>query len=686
MKSEIFKIIRKNKYLVISAMLSTIFIEIITLAFTNNKMYGIVDDDLYECEYLQDNNSIYIQDLMNDTKSINLYFKQDCKISKITCQFILDDTIYFQTWNGQFGQNKFAFVSPIDKCSQIIVTIDDYKNYDLDSIKLSEKEPPVVKMRLINIWRILFYFFMILFLLARRNEIVSRMKHAGYILRQFNKSIMFVLSLEIMISIVTYFLYKENKLTWAYILLIDALIFVIFMTLLLLKGKIVFNKYFFIVGVSMALVYIMLQPVFTYGGDAYIHFSRALQDSNVYDTNRFTSYDGFLDENANLKYEDLCAIIDRSEESMYLYKESIWPRINLRHIAYLPYIIAFSVADGFNLSPYYGYQLGLLFAMLLYFIIIYYSLRKLASGKYLLAVYSLVPSFFYLYCSYTYTSWLIIWYIYAFASLISIAQDKEAVIMKRDAFKILFALIIGSLPKSPYCFVFLLVFVLPLARYRGDISRKKMYLYTLLAFLFVMATLIVPMLLNPDGMDMYSDTRGGEGVEALGQLKFAISEPLCCMKNLLKGIWDKFRFSNFVLGRDGMLAFRTRVQVRFGWIFISVFLFMVLFDHNQKQYTMLSVKNKLFSLVWTSVIVLVIAMVLYMNYSEVGVDDNIKGLSPKYFLVFMYPSFYFCGLRINNDKIRKFLTNNSLKNIMIGICFIWQVANIYFCLLRKYIL
>ena len=162
--------------------------------------------------------------------------------------------------------------------------------------------------------------------------------------------------------------------------------------------------------------------------------------------------------------------------------------------------------------------------------IIWLGLKKIKSGAYIVATICLLPSALFLASSYSYDSWLTAWVAYAFCYLLSEWQNPTKKIQIRDMIFMDGALFLACGPKALYFLLFFPLFFFKKDKFSFPIQRKRFFFATAGIMLLILATFLLPFVIKTG---LYSDARGGQGIDAAEQIRFIFSEPLRYTKILI---------------------------------------------------------------------------------------------------------------------------------------------------------
>lgn len=291
---------------------------------------------------------------------------------------------------------------------------------------------------------------------------------------------------------------------------------------------------------------------------------------------------------------------------------------------------------------------------------------------------------------YSYTSWVIIWISYGCAYTIGLMQENRTPAIV-DLFKIYGSLIIGILPKQPYFFMLLFpVFMLSTTGCSDELRKKKIRLdkrnniFALFAILFLLFSLVYPIFQNPNGLEVYSDLRGGANVSATGQLKFILMNPVRYIQYLFKNMCILLQSDCFVYGRSGFTSIGSGMGVGkmavARDIIVFLFLWIIFSDRKERPDLYLGRMRRFFVLLLTFAGIAILCTVLYMNYSEVG-TEIFSGINPFYLLTFMFPFFYY----MSNEHMKSDFDWRRYNTVCYGVWMTLLFSTIFLRVVNNYV-
>ena len=202
--------------------------------------------------------------------------------------------------------------------------------------------------------------------------------------------------------------------------------------------------------------------------DEAVHFDSAYQYSNIMMLNlknksekrtcdlTYTSSDSIINKDSYYKVSDHDELFC-SNNQMQFVDDNL---ITNAPIAYIPAAIGITIARVLNLGPLYLYNLGRICNILMCFVLMYYSIKKIPFGKSLLFSLCLLPMVTHLVCSYSYDGMIIAMSFLLTSYLLNMIYLEDR-ISKKD-FLIVFILSILLSPcKIVYASICFLSFLIP---------------------------------------------------------------------------------------------------------------------------------------------------------------------------------------------------------------------------------
>lgn len=333
--------------------------------------------------------------------------------------------------------------------------------------------------------------------------------------------------------------------------------------------------------------------------------------------------------------------------------------------AYIPSGTAMFLARGLGLSfvkVFYAGKLGNLFV---YALLVYFAIKRLRSGKMILAVTAMLPANIFLASSYSYDIWLTGLSMLGIAYIAGVIQDKAKgmKIKTKDIIIILAALTFAFAPKAVYFPLMLLVFLIPRDSFDSKRVYKWMCIVACICIFFVLMTFMLPFITEGPGE---GDLRGGEDVNSSGQVNFILENPGEYTKILLSHIKNYISPEN-QLATVGILGYMGNTT---HFILIMLILSMVTFaDRDISDAKINTWKAKIWAVFSLFAAIVLISTALYISFTPVG-HNAVNGCQYRYILPLIFPLLYFV-FNIKTDS------RNINRNFFGCVCVVCMVFILY---------
>lgn len=347
-------------------------------------------------------------------------------------------------------------------------------------------------------------------------------------------------------------------------------------------------------------------------------------------------------------YMDESNLYDKNDSKNTVTKSSLFPITNVGHIASS---VGITIARILHLPLSDVYLFGKLFNMMLYIIVTFFAIKRLAIGKRILTLIALMPTPLFLASVYSYDATVNAFTFLGLSYILSELIEKDKLITWKSFFIFLFSVFIACGVKMVYAPLLLLLLLLPREKFKDKKTLFIMKYGIFVLCIAVVLVMIVPMLLDPSTR---GDSRGG-ATDAGGQLGFIFGNPVSYAKILIMHIlsfgidftigngifanlahYDLFAFSGYVPLIIAAVALTDTPRVDIGAkakLFIGAVVFIVI------------------CFIWTA---------LYISYTPVG-SGTINGVQGRYFIPIVLPLL----LIFNTDKIQSKLPDKLYNSAII---------------------
>jgi len=278
---------------------------------------------------------------------------------------------------------------------------------------------------------------------------------------------------------------------------------------------------------------------------------------------------------------------------------------------------------------------------LLYSLIVYFALKRLNSGKYLMAAIAMVPLTFLVSAGLGYDGWMVSLFMLGFAYFFYELQTPDKKITLKSMIIIIGALLLGLVPRPIFVPLLLILYFIRKDKFKTG-KEHKLYLAAVTsAILFVLINIAIPYFAT--GGSDYNDPRGDGNVSITAQIAFILQNPLTytgILLNFLKNYVNIFmseRFISWYISYD---------YLSFPMLTILAILFIALTDRREQDRYTSSIWSKILitAVVFSTIVLFTTAM--YISFTSVGAP-YILGVQRRYLIPLLFPFFYIiCNLNI----------------------------------------
>jgi len=410
------------------------------------------------------------------------------------------------------------------------------------------------------------------------------------------------------------------------------------------------QRLFVLLSLIIGLVYVTAHPHFFFSWDSNAHYAWSFEQSFV----RYASanqadialsnnlwipfssspaYDGYWqfmsgDELATVRQYRLGSytVAAYSDDRLPLYSR----------IAYIPAGLALYIGRSLALAPLNAMRLGMFANHLMYITLVYFAIKRLNSGKHIMAIIAMFPTAFVLSNNYSHDYWVTGFAMLGFAYYFNEIQNPDEKIKRSSIIVMIGSFVIGMAPKAIYFFMMGILYFIKRSKFR----TKKGYLFYLLAvtigILIISSSFLIPNLTGNTGP---GDLRGGDEVGYGSQISFILDNPLTYAKILLGFLWGYFNVfteTNYVTGFAG---FGAGSYYYLSWLLL---LFVMFTDRNEKDLISIKAGHKTIVAVIAFGTVVLFTTAMYIVYTPVGADF-IHGVQGRYMLPVLFPVLYVLG-------------------------------------------
>ncbi|MCL2424844.1 MAG: DUF2142 domain-containing protein [Oscillospiraceae bacterium] len=423
-------------------------------------------------------------------------------------------------------------------------------------------------------------------------------------------------------------------------------------TLVVFRGKP--EKLFFTLSLIIGTMYIAAHPMLFFGFDNEMHYAWAVEESFLFNVS-VTESDYIVSRTLQMwsfrelptgEYNAVVYSFPKGTSSLAWADEGV-ARNWLIRIAHLPMGLAIYFGRSLVLNPVFIVKLAMFVNHLMYTLVVYFAIRRLNSGKYLMAVIAMIPATFLVSASLGHGAWIKSFIMLGFAYCVYEIQNPEKKINLKAIVIMIAAFFIGLVPKSVYFPIMLILYFVRKDKFETEKGYRWYLVAVTGAIMLAIASFAVPFLIG--GGDGAGDIRGGEGVNAMEQLMFILRNPFAYTMILLRFMRDYFN-----IFADGLNGGFIGWYISLGHFSFPNFTWVLIFF---TAITDRCVKDKFTSTLWHKGLVIFITLscvaifstAMYIAFTAVG-SPYIAGVQGRYMIPLMFSFFYIaCGFKIENN-------------------------------------
>jgi uncharacterized membrane protein len=435
---------------------------------------------------------------------------------------------------------------------------------------------------------------------------------------------------------------------------------------------------FFAIALIFGTLLVINEPMTYISWDEFIHYQRVNEISlsklinngteDVYvSTTSIPSSFSISEQSLINKYFDGVRKDSKKHKNKNFFNTSLQEMYN--RVAYVPSAIVLAIGRLLHLPNSFIFMLGRWMNVLVYSTVIFFAIRRLNSGKMILAVIALFPTSVFLASNYGYDSWVTAFLMLALAHLFAELQEPEKKMTKKNAGIILGAFIIGLGPKAIYFPLMVLLFLLKKEKFATLGQYKKFIWASIFSIIFVVGSFMLPFVVAGPGK---GDMRGGGEVNAPMQVKFILSQPLEYSKILFNFVADYVNPKN----ATGFVTFLAYLGSIKGFILVmAVLIVVVLTDKNRFDLQTSNVKIKALMIAIYLGTIALIATALYVSFTPLK-SVTINGVQPRYLIPLIFPLLYVLGSGRVRNPMNKNIFNMIIFIVMAFVLLrgIWDLA------------
>lgn len=358
-------------------------------------------------------------------------------------------------------------------------------------------------------------------------------------------------------------------------------------------------------------------------------------------------------------------------------------------IAYIPFGIGLLIGRGLHLPYTVTFRLEKLCNLLFYITVFYFAIRRVRSGKILLASIGLMPTNLFLAGSFSYDPWITALTVLGFAWFFSYLQDAERKLTTKDMIIMFGAFTLACIPKALYFILMFPLAFMPVSRFASGKQRIVYYICGVTIAFLLASTFAWPILsqiikniISPGtetiaavaGTADAELAQGGRGGSAGDQIAYIMQDPMHYMKILfsfLTQVYINPLSSPQYAANYAYLGFGKAVYTA-----PIVLALVTFFDRDGMPQK--SVPVLLSTIFAVCCLLVLIPTSLYIYYTTIG-GQTIEGCQHRYLIPLLYPILYVNGFDRLRNRISPYIFN-LLPMLVMALLFVCNIGMILYSL------
>ena len=291
--------------------------------------------------------------------------------------------------------------------------------------------------------------------------------------------------------------------------------------------------------------------------------------------------------------------------------------------------MALKLCKGFNIPWGIMFTLGKLGNLFLYGLLMYEAIKRTPVGKVMMSVIALMPTSVFMACTYSYDPWVMGWLYLGSACLLKEILTPEKKLSWKSYGGILACFLLGCSAKAVYAPMVLIALMLPEEKFQDKQQKWVMRGGIVLAFLGLMASFVLPVLLAPKAT---GDVRGGDTSE-VGQMSYVLGHFFGYLRVLFVNIFASL--PKMVFGRDVFSVQGHLADSPFTWFAMGLAAYTVITDTKTTAQAELRLWQKAWIFLMLGGSVVLVWTSMYISFTVPG-QMVIAGVQGRYYLPVLY--------------------------------------------------
>ncbi|MCI9149331.1 MAG: DUF2142 domain-containing protein [Lachnospiraceae bacterium] len=333
------------------------------------------------------------------------------------------------------------------------------------------------------------------------------------------------------------------------------------------------------------------------------------------------------------------------------------PYLSLPH---LPSGIFMAVARALGCSFGMVFRFGEMANLLLYALLCYFAIKKLKSGRMILAIIALFPTNILIASTYSYDYWVTGFSLLGMAYFIGECQETDKYISVKNTFIMCGSFALACIPKQIYIPLLLIPFFMPWKKIE---NKKKYYIICTFLILLLFVSLLSRTVVETTGT---GDLRGGSDVNPADQIAFILSQPMQYVKLLFRWLKDYLSFGNT---SQYITNFANCGVAYKGYaILAALLIFTAITDKSSCDLYVSNWKIRCYTIAMYFGEAVLLGTAFYLVFTAVGAE-TIAGCQARYMMPLLFPLLSVIGTGRIRNNINRSIYNQAILAICTFIIF-----------------
>lgn len=425
---------------------------------------------------------------------------------------------------------------------------------------------------------------------------------------------------------------------------------------------------FLIISLSIGILLISTIPKCSIvSWDEAIHFERTIGVAGL-GVERMTSADIITQTlGANFDPEIISGRVEMLNEKFAQGSvREIWTGFFYDQLGYLPAALGIFFGRLFRCPYHVIFLMGKFLNLLSYVMLVYFSIRRLKSGKVILSIIALFPTNLFLASNYSYDPWVTGWFILGFSNFVSELQQPNKLLNWKTSTGLILPFLIGCGPKAVYAPFMLILLLMHRKKFFSDKHSRWFRILVLYSTIIAILSFLAPFLTQIGAGEFVGDTRGYSDVDSGKQVIFILKNPISYAVILLRFLVKEYL--TFDASALYMTEFAYLGNAGKHVLLVAALMVAVFTDKNEYDLKMMSSKFRVNVLLAFFVTVCAVASALYVSFTPVG-EATVYGCQLRYLLPILFPVYFVIGSPHVENHMNKNLYNTVL--LFVRSCQAW---------------